>query len=97
MLHIQPILCPHCHSADTVKNGHRPNGDQRWRCKGDCCGRSFQLCYRYRANNLGIGDQIDKHVLNSSGVRDTARILGIDKNTVMNHLKKKLRPKSIPT
>ena len=93
MEHTQPITCPHCDSADTVKNGHRSNGDQRWRCNRESCQKSFQLAYRYNANNIGMDEQIEKHTLNSSGIRDTARILSIDKNTVMNHLKKKRRPR----
>lgn len=87
MTHTQIITCPHCDSCDLVKNGHRPNGDQRWRCKP--CGKSFQLNYRYKANNHGIAEQIDEQTLNSSGVRDIARNLGINKNTVVNRLKKK--------
>lgn len=97
MLHTQPIICPHCHSSDTVKNGHRSNGEQRWRCKRENCQKSFQLSYRYNANNIGMGQQIDKQILNSSGVRDTARILSINKNTVIKHLKKKRRAKSTRT
>ena len=89
MLHEQIITCPHCGSKDIVKNGHRNNGDQRWRCKSSSCRKSFQLSYRYQANNLGIAEQIENQTLNGSGVRDTARILGINKNTVVNHLKKR--------
>ncbi|MFV0247413.1 MAG: IS1-like element transposase [Tenacibaculum sp.] len=40
---------------------------------------------------LGIKEQIDKLILNSSGVRDTARVLGINKNTVISHLKKRFK------
>jgi len=97
MLHTHPILCPHCDSSDTVKNGHRPNGDQRWRCNRHSCQKSFQLCYRYNANNIGMGQQIEQQILNSSGVRDTARILSINKNTVIKHLKKKRPAKSTRT
>ena len=44
-----------------------------------------------------MGEQIDKQILNSSGVRDTARILSINKNTVIKHLKKKRPAKSTRT
>jgi transposase-like protein len=86
MLHTQSINCPHCQGQDLVKNGHRKNGDQRWLCKR--CKKSFQLVYRYQANNHGIAEQIEKQTLKSSGVRDIARNLSINKNTVVNHLKR---------
>jgi hypothetical protein len=72
MEHTQLIIYPHCDSSDTVKNGHRSNADQRWRCNRESCQKSFQLTYRYNANNIGMDEQIEKHTLNSSGVRDTA-------------------------
>ncbi len=82
------ITCPHCNCTDLQKNGHRENGRQRWRCK--VCKKSFQLSYSYsyKAREPGVKEQIDSLILNSSGVRDTARILGINKNTVIAHLKK---------
>ena len=42
-----------------------------------------------KAREPGVKEQIDTLILNSSGVRDTARILGINKNTVISHLKKR--------
>jgi transposase-like protein len=86
MKHSTTIICPHCDCADLQKNGHSENGSQRWRCKG--CLKSFQLRYSYKAREPGVKEQIDKLILNSSGVRDTARVLGINKNTVIAHLKK---------
>ncbi|MGB0881229.1 MAG: IS1 family transposase, partial [Polaribacter sp.] len=53
--------------------------------------KSFQLTYSYKARMPGIKNQIDDLILNSSGVRDTARVLGINKNTVISHLKKTLQ------
>jgi len=41
-----------------------------------------------------MSKKIEDQILNSSGVRDTARILEISPNTVINHLKKK-EPKSV--
>jgi len=87
MIHKKDICCPSCKCNDTVKNGHHPNGDQRFRCKK--CKKSFQLEYRYNANQPGMAQKIDNQILNSSGVRDTARILKINPNTVVSHLKKK--------
>ena len=87
MLHQIPVACHHCGGQDVVKNGHRPNGAQRWRCNG--CKKSFQLSYTYNAHKVGVKEQIIEQTLNSSGVRDISRNLKIDKNTVIATLRKK--------
>ena len=86
MKHTQDIRCPHCESSDLQKNGHSENGTQRWRCIA--CRKSFQLSYRYNARKPGVKEQIVELTLNSSGVRDIGRILGINRNTVVSELKK---------
>lgn len=91
MKQYKQIHCPHCEQSDLVKNGHSENGTQRYRCKS--CGKSFQLDYSYQAWQPGMKEKIDEQTLNSSGVRDTARVLNIHKNTVISHLKKKNQPK----
>ncbi len=94
MIHHQEINCPNCKCNQICKNGHSENGTQRWRCLNEDCSRvSFQLNYSYNAHKPGVKEQIDDQILNSSGVRDTARILSINRNTVCAHLKKKNRPK----
>ena len=87
MKHYQGIRCPHCSGDDLVKNGHRPDGTQRWRCKH--CKKSFLLDYRYNAHKAGVKEQIIELALDASGVRDTARVLKIAKGTVIRELKKK--------
>ena len=91
MKQYQKICCPNCKKTDLVKNGHSKTGAQRYRCKS--CKKSFQQAYSYRAWEPGMKDKIDEQILNSSGVRDTARVLKINKNTVIAHLKKKNRNK----
>jgi len=86
MKHTQDIQCPHCRSSRLQKNGHSENGTQRWRCVD--CRKSFQLTYRYNARKPGVKAQITELTLNSSGVRDIGRILGINRNTVVSELKK---------
>jgi hypothetical protein len=44
--------------------------------------------YRYRAWQAGIKEKIIEMALNSSGVRDTGRVLNISKDTVCSVLKK---------
>lgn len=89
MIHklITELTCSHCNCNDICKNGKRSNGTQRWRCNK--CRRSFQLDYLYEANKPGIKDKILEQTLNSSGVRDISRNLGVSKNTVVATLRKK--------
>ncbi len=47
------------------------------------------LAYRYKAYRPGIKEQVvEKMSINGSGIRDTARVLNINKNTVISTLKK---------
>lgn len=55
MLHEVSVKCIHCGGEDLVKNGHRCNGDQRWRCNS--CKKSFQTHYRYNANKPEVKEQ----------------------------------------
>lgn len=89
------VACSHCTCKDVCKNGKHPNGIQRWRC--NTCKRSFQTTYSYEASKPGVKEQVLTQTLNSSGVRDISRNLGIDKNTVVAVLRKKKALMSIPT
>ncbi|GAK54205.1 insertion element protein [Candidatus Moduliflexus flocculans] len=88
------IDCPFCQSDDLVKNGQSENGTQRYRCKS--CRKSVQWEYLYRAWLPEVKQQIVEQTLNSSGVRDISRNLGIAKNTVIAELKKKPLLTAIP-
>jgi len=46
------------------------------------------LIYRYKAYQPGIKERVVNMAINSSGIRDTARVLGISKTTVISTLKK---------
>jgi transposase-like protein len=46
------------------------------------------LTYRYRAYQAGIKEQVVEMAINGSGIRGTARVLKIDKNTIISTLKK---------
>ncbi len=54
------------------------------------------LAYRYKAFEPGITERIVEMAINSSGIRETARVLKINKNTVINTLKKESRLPSNP-
>lgn len=81
----QLIPCKYCNSTEVVRYGTQ-SGHSRFRCK-DCC-RIFKTEYTYRAYEPGVKEQISDMAVNGSGVRDTARVLGIGKNTVISELKK---------
>jgi len=85
------ITCRSCGRDKLVKNGHSRNGTQRYLCRS--CGKSFQTDYSYNAWRPGVKEQIETQTLNSSGVRDISRNLGISTDTVISELKKKLRLK----
>lgn len=81
---------PNCYSNAITKSGRSLNGIQRYRCQhSDCPTQTFMLKYRYKAYEPGIKAQIVDMAINSSGIRDTARVLKINKNTVINTLKRK--------
>lgn len=81
----QIVLCKYCNSSEVVRYGTQ-SGRSRFRCKE--CGRIFKTDYVYRAYEPGVKAQIEDIAMNGGGIRDTARILGIGKNTVISALKK---------
>lgn len=62
----------------------RPAGTYRY----TACWRTFQLRYHHRIHEPGVRECIRQMALNSSGIRDTARVLGICPQAVMAELKK---------
>lgn len=86
----QKISCPQCGGTDIIKAGKGSKGTQRYYCKKvDCSMKTFMLEYQHKAYAFGIKKQIIDMAINASGIRDTARVLGINKNTVISTLKKK--------
>jgi len=47
------------------------------------------LDYNYKACAYGMTEKIVEMAINGSGIRDTARVLKSNKNTVINTLKKR--------
>ena len=87
-----PVPCPHCQSIEVIKAGKQANGVQRYQCQnGQCERRIFLLHYQHRARVPEVRRQVVDMVLNGSGIRDTARVLGVSSMTVMSTLKKKRR------
>jgi transposase-like protein len=87
----QQIACPNCGSNEIMKAGRNAHGTQRYRCRNpDCETITFMLDYRYRAYEPGVKEQAVEMAINGSGIRDTARVLKISKNTVIRTLKKRV-------
>ena len=87
---IQILHCPHCHGTDIVRHGKTRQGKQRYRCREQrCAGRTFLLDYSYAGQSPEVKRQIVDMALNTSGIRDTARVLHVSTNTVMTELKKR--------
>jgi insertion element IS1 protein InsB len=85
-----PVRCPDCQSLEVIKAGQQPNGAQRYRCKNSECERTiFLLTYDDKGRQPTVKEQIVEMALNGSGIRDTARVLGISPGTVLNELKKR--------
>jgi transposase-like protein len=85
---LEALACKHCGQTQQVKRyGTTPAGTQRYRCYD--CGRTFVKTYTRKACDPSVQKQIVPMVLNGAGVRDTARVLGINRNTVSTTFKKK--------
>jgi IS1 family transposase/transposase-like protein len=84
------VQCPVCGQNDVIKRGFSPQGKQRYYCKNTSCNHgSFILDYTNIGYDLEVKEKIIEMAINGSGIRDTARVLGIDKNTVISDLKKR--------
>src|SRR6266403_70159 len=83
------VQCPECGSCQVVRYGHQANGEQRYRCNKLACERKiFLFQYHDKGRVPEIKRQIVDMALNGSGIRDTARVLGVSPTTVISTLKK---------
>ena len=95
---LEAVSCKHCGKTQHVKRyGTTRAGTQRYRCFN--CGRTarrpgFVQTYTHRARDPLVKQRITARrpgqmVLNGAGIRDTARVLGVNRNTVNAQFKKK--------
>jgi transposase-like protein len=85
------VKCPECGGTQVYKHGTSENGEQRYICRApDCATQTFRLDYRYEGSKPGIEEKIIAMAANASGIRDTARVLGISTDKVMDTLKKRM-------
>ncbi|MDB5240432.1 MAG: hypothetical protein JWP57_1057 [Spirosoma sp.] len=93
----EAVVCKQCGQTRQVKLHRRTGygttraGTQRYRCYD--CGQTapadlFVQTYTHKARDPLVKEQITKMVLNGAGVRDVARVLGINRNTVSAPFKK---------
>jgi len=91
------VKCPQCGETQVYKHGTSKNGEQRYMCYAPKCStKTFRLDYRYEGSKPGIEEKIIAMAANASGIRDTARVLGISTDKVMDTLKKRLKS-SVPS
>ena len=84
------VKCPNCKKIEISRYGKQENGAQKYKCNNQECSRvTFILEYKKRGFLKEVRDKVVDMALNGSGIRDTGRVLGISKDTVMNILKKK--------
>jgi len=92
---LEPLHCPTCDGTDVIKHGTSAAGKQRYRCQNsECEKKTFIRDYSYEAYLPQVKQKISDMAMNGSGIRDTARVLGISLNTVIDTLKKSPRPPS---
>ncbi len=80
------VHCQHCESDKLVKNGHAPNGKQKYLCRA--CSKSS----RENASAKGYSEQKKDEILKSyqerSSMRGLTRTFGVSRTTVAKWLKK---------
>ncbi|WP_084757814.1 IS1-like element transposase [Spirosoma luteum] len=85
---LEAVACKHCGQTQQVKRYSTTRaGTQRYRCYD--CSRTFVQTYTHKARDPLVNEQITQMVLNGAGIRDTARILGVNRNTVSTQFEKK--------
>jgi transposase-like protein/IS1 family transposase len=85
---LTPVKCPHCGSENVVKNGTAENGRQRFLCRNEnCAHRTFLEIYTHRGYDPEVRQRIFFLAVNGTGMRATARALGISKGTVTSALR----------
>jgi transposase-like protein len=79
------VNCYHCGSEELVKNGHAPNGKQKYLCRG--CGKSSRE-QPDRGYSEARKEEIIRAYQERSSLRGLARSFGVSRNTVTKWLKK---------
>ncbi len=87
---LEPIHGSDCDGIEVIKHGTTAAGKQRYCCQNSECSRiSFIREYSYQGYLPHVKRQISDMAINGSGIRATARMLGISPTTVIEELKKR--------
>ena len=90
---LMAVTCPYCQSDHIARRGKTETDKQRYRCQNPTCPhQSSVLNPAYKGRLPEIKEQIIDMALTGNGIRDTARVLGISTDTVLNELKKRVCP-----
>jgi transposase-like protein len=81
------LSCPHCHSDALVRNGHAPNGKQKYRCRS--CGRQSREHPTPYAYSEGRREEILHAYQERSSLRGLERTFGVSRTTILAWIKKK--------
>jgi insertion element IS1 protein InsB len=85
-----PLHCPQCANDQVVKRGKTRNETQRALCQTEACPQqTFLLEDSPRGRLPQVKQQSVDMALNGSGIRETARVLRLSKETVLSELKKR--------
>ena len=86
-----PIKCLHGGSIAVIRYGQASNEKHRFLCRHEGGGKTCIQEYSDNGRLPEIKQRIVAMAVNGSGIRDTARVLGISPDTVMHELKKRAR------
>ncbi len=80
------VCCQYCGSKDLVRNGHAPNGKQKYRCKS--CKRQSRENPATNGYTEERREEIIRSYQERSSLRGLTRTFGVARNTVKDWLKK---------
>src|SRR5437016_7682332 len=80
------ILCPHCGSADVKRNGHAPNGKQKYSCRA--CKRQSREHPTPHMYPEERREEILRAYEERSSLRGIERTFGVSRASVISWIKK---------
>src|SRR5665213_2801011 len=84
--------CPHCHTANSVKNGTSRHGHQRWRCPA--CKKTFGEKDRRLVPPEKKAAALAQY-FEGVGQRATERLLGVSHNSIANWVKQAVKGQAL--
>ena len=84
------LKCVYCGSANLVRNGHAPNGKQKYLCRD--CRQSSRENPGSNAYPAAVRETILRAYEERSSLRGLTRTFGVARNTVSSWIKKKTPP-----